>query len=193
MVRPALVYSTLAGVGWAVDLISSLIRRISKSSTLGAKAPGWTTVVNDAFGNTEWELGSPNGSTGPLSGADESANAWCTSLGDFGIDSDISLRTPVIDLTGIAAAQLSFDAYRDGDGFGDTASVRFLRSSDQTQLGVDVPIDMTVFDLDYVTTEVPVPAIAIGESVLIEFNFVSDGSADAFSGLCLDNVNVQIP
>ncbi len=71
--------------------------------------------------------------------------------------------------------------------------MRFLRSDDQAQLGVDVPIDMTIFDLDYVTAEVPVPAIAIGESVLIEFIFVSDGSLDAFSGLCLDNVKVQIP
>jgi hypothetical protein len=163
------------------------------SDDLETGAAGWTTVVNDAFGNTEWELGSPNGSTGPLSGADDSANAWCTSLGNYGADSDISLRTPVINLTGVAAALLSFDAYRDADGFGDTASVRFLRSGDQTQLGVDVPIDMTVFDLDYVTIEVPVPVAAIGEAVLIEFNFVSDGSVDTFSGLCLDNVNVQIP
>ena len=52
---------------------------------------------------------------------------------------------------------------------------------------------MTVFDSDYVTIEVPIPVAAIGEAVLIEFNFTSDGSADTFSGLCLDNVNVQIP
>ncbi|MCP4730254.1 MAG: LamG domain-containing protein [Roseibacillus sp.] len=163
------------------------------SDDLETGAAGWTTLVNDASGNTEWELGSPNGSTGPLSGADDSGNAWCTNLGNYGANSDISLRTPIIDLTGITAALLSFDAYRDADGFGDTASVRFLRSDDQAQLGVDVPIDMTIFDLDYVTAEVPVPAIAIGESVLIEFIFVSDGSLDAFSGLCLDNVKVQIP
>ena len=163
------------------------------SDDLETGAAGWTTVVNDAFGNTQWELGSPNGSTGPLSGADDSANAWSTGLGDYGIDSDISLRTPAIDLTGVAAAQLSFDAFRDADGFGDTASVRFLRSGDQTQLGEDVPIDMTVFDSDYVTIEVSVPGAAIGEAVLIEFNFTSDGSADTFSGLSLDNVNVQIP
>ncbi len=163
------------------------------SDDLETGAAGWTTLVNDASGNTEWELGSPNGSTGPISGADDSANAWCTSLGNYGANSDISLRTPVIDLTGAAAALLTFDAYRDADGFGDTASVRFLHSGNQTQLGADVPIDMTVFDLDYIAIEVPVPAAAIGEAVLIEFNFVSEGSLDAFSGLCLDNVKVQIP
>ena len=84
-------------------------------------------------------------------------------------------------------------AYRDADGFGDTATVRFLRAADQSQLGEDVSLDMTVFDLDYTTIEVLVPAAAIGESILIEFNFVSDGSLDSFSGLCIDNVNVQVP
>ena len=64
---------------------------------------GWTAIVNDGTGNTVWERGTPAGTTGPLSGADGSANAWCTNLGDYGPDSDISLRSPSIDLTGIAA------------------------------------------------------------------------------------------
>ena len=163
------------------------------SDDLESGAEGWTTVVNDALGNTEWELGVPNGTTGPLAGAGNSASAWCTGLGDYGVDSDLSLRTPAIDLSGVASALLSFDAYRDADGFGDTATIRFLRSSDQSQLGQDVPIDMTIFDVDYTAIEVPVPAAAIGQSVLIEFNFVSDSTLDTFSGLCLDNILVQVP
>jgi hypothetical protein len=163
------------------------------SDDLETGAAGWTTIINDAFGNTEWELGTPTGTTGPLAGAGESVNAWCTGLGDYGVESDISLRTPAIDLSGVASALLSFDAYRDADGFGDTATIRFLRSSDQSQLGEDVPIDMTIFDVDYDAIEVLVPAAAIGESVLIEFNFVSDGTLDTFSGLCLDNILVQVP
>ena len=163
------------------------------SDDLETGAAGWTTIVNDDFGNTEWELGTPSGTTGPLAGAGNSASAWCTGLGDYGVESDISLRTPAIDLSGVASALLSFDAYRDADGFGDTATIRFLRSSDQSQLGEDVPIDMAIFDVDYDTIEVLVPAAAIGESVLIEFNFVSDGTLDTFSGLCLDNILVQVP
>ena len=163
------------------------------SDDLESGGEGWTTVVNDALGNTEWELGVPNGTTGPLAGAGNSASAWCTGLGDYGVDSDLSLRTPAIDLSGVASALLSFDAYRDADGFGDTATIRFLRSSDQSQLGQDVPIDMTIFDVDYTAIEVPVPAAAIGQSVLIEFNFVSDSTLDTFSGLCLDNILVQVP
>ena len=57
----------------------------------------------------------------------------------------------------------------------------------------DLPIDMTIFDADYTTIEILVPADAIGESVLIEFNFVSDGTLDGYSGLSLDNILVQIP
>jgi len=151
---------------------------------------GWTTVVNDANGNTQWEFGTPNGSTGPIQGADGSANAWCTGLGDYFSDSDISLRSPAIDLTGVSGAELSFAAFRDADGFGDTAVVRFLRAVDNVQLGVDVAIDMSVFDTDYLTITIPVAAGALGETILVEWNFVSDGSVDSFSGLSIDDVRV---
>ena len=153
-------------------------------------AVGWTTLVNDENANTAWELGSPAGSTGPVAGATESANAWSTNLGDYGPDSDISLRSPAIDLSGIAEAELSFEAYRDADGFGDAAVVRFLRASDLEQLGGEVPIDMEVFDVDWKMIRLPVPPQAIGETVLIEWNFISDNTPDTYSGLSIDDVRV---
>jgi len=153
-------------------------------------AAGWTTLVNDENANTAWELGTPAGSTGPVAGAAESANAWSTNLGDYGPDSDISLRSPAIDLSGIAEAELSFEAYRDADGFGDAAVVRFLRASDLSQLGGEVPIDMEVFDNDWTTIRFPVPPEAIGETVLIEWNFISDNTPDTYSGLSIDDVRV---
>ena len=155
-------------------------------------AQGWTTEVNDANGSTQWELGTPAGSTGPTSGADGSANAWCTNLGDYGANSDISLRSPAIDLTGIGGAELSFAAVRDGDGFDDTAEVRFLRAGDLTLLGAAVALDMTIVDTDYTTISIPVDAAALGESIIIEINFVSDGTDDGYSGLNIDNVRVDI-
>ena len=154
-------------------------------------AEGWTTLVNDPSGNTAWELGSPVGSTGPLEGADGSLNAWSTNLGDYGTDSDISLRSPSIDLSAIPGAELSFKAFRDADGFADIASVRFLRAADQVQLGAAVDLDMTIFDTDWSTIEVPVDPAALGEVILIEFNFASDSSPDAFSGLSIDDVSVS--
>ncbi|MAT45814.1 MAG: hypothetical protein CMO35_00105, partial [Verrucomicrobiaceae bacterium] len=154
-------------------------------------AGDWTTLVNDEIGNTVWELGAPVGSTGPLEGAGGSANAWSTNLGDYGTDSDISLRSPAIDLTSVPGAELSFEAFRDADGFADTAQVRFLRASDQVQLGAAVELDMTVFDVDWTTIEIPVDPAAIGETIILEFNFISDSSADAFSGLSIDDVSIS--
>ena len=154
--------------------------------------PGnWTTTVNDPDGNTRWELGTPAGSTGPLAGAEDSANAWSTNIGDYGPDSDISLRSPAIDLSGVGGAELTFEAFRDADGFGDTAVVRFLRAADQVQLGPATSLGMNTLDDDYVTQRIAVVPEALGERVLLEFNFGSDGSADAFSGLSIDNVRVE--
>ena len=153
-------------------------------------AVGWTSSVNDAGGNTAWELGTPAGTTGPLTGAEGSANAWSTNLGDFGPESDISLRSPPVDLGEAAQPELMFAAFRDGDGFGDTASVRFLRSSDQSLLGAAVPIDMTVVDNDWRTITVELPQEALGEVIMIEWNFQSDASEESYSGLSIDNIKV---
>ena len=154
-------------------------------------AEGWTTLVNDPSGNTAWELGSPVGSTGPLEGSGGSLNAWSTNLGDYGTDSDISLRSPSVDLTGIPGAELSFEVFRDADGFADIASVRFLRATDEVQLGDAVDIDMAIFDTDWTTIELPVDPAALGETIIIEFNFTSDSSPDAFSGLSIDDVSIS--
>ena len=88
------------------------------------------------------------------------------------------------------SATLTFEAYRDADGFGDFASIRFLRSNDLVQLGAVTPIDMAPFDPDWITLSIPVVPEAIGETVIIEWNFTSDSSPDAFSGLSLDNIEV---
>ena len=154
-------------------------------------AVGWTTLVNDENANTDWELGTPAGSTGPLAGAADSTNAWSTNLGDYGPNSDISLRSPAIDLSGVPEAELSFEAYRDADGFGDAAAVRFLRASDLVQLGAEVPVDMDAFDNDWTTIRVSIVPEAIGETVLIEWNFTSDDTPDSFSGLSIDDVRVS--
>lgn len=162
------------------------------SDDLESGVGDWTTVVHDLSANTQWELGAPTAATGPTGGADSSASSWSTNLDAYGPDSEISLRSPAIDLTGVGGATLSFDQWRDADGVADTAAVRFLRASDQAQLGADVVIDMGVFDTSWRPAEVTVPAEALGETVLVEFYFVSDGSADLFSGWSIDNVEVRV-
>ncbi|MBP35827.1 MAG: hypothetical protein CMP31_09420, partial [Roseibacillus sp.] len=58
----------------------------------------------------------------------------------------------------------------------------------------DHALDMSVFDTDYETQVIQVPVEVINETedVRIEFNFVSDGTADAFSGLSIDDVRVDV-
>ena len=178
-----------AGTGFIAVREESLPAFFSDDFESGAG--DWVVVTNDASGNTLWELGTPAGSTGPITGADGSANAWSTNLGDYGPDSDISLFSPPLDFSGFPGAELTFQAFRDADGFADTATVRFRRVGDDVQLGPDTPLDMTALDTGYETQVIAVPVEAIGENVRIEFNFVSDGSADAFSGLNIDNVTVE--
>ncbi len=91
------------------------------------------------------------------------------------------------------AVGLNFEAFRDADGFADSASVRFLRASDQVQLGAAISLDMTFFDASWTAQTIPIEAEAIGESIIIEFNFVSDSSPDNFSGVSIDNIAVDTP
>ncbi len=100
------------------------------------------------------------------------------------------IRTP---FRVVVATELNFEAFRDADGFADSVFVRFLRSSDQVQLGAAIPLDMTFFDARWNSQTTPVEVEAIGESIIIEFNFVSDSSPDNFSGLSIDNILVDTP
>ena len=163
---------------------------VAFSDDLESGVGNWITHVNDGIGDTDWQLGTPAGSTGPLLGAGGSANAWCTNLGDYGANSDISLRSPPIDLSVLPSATLTFEAFRDADGFGDFAKIRFLRASDQVQLGADTQIDMAPLDFDWITFSFPVVPEAIGETVFIEWIFTSDSTPDPFSGFSIDNIEV---
>ena len=49
---------------------------------------------------------------------------------------------------------------------------------------------MTPIDGAWTTLSIPVVPEAIGETILIEWNFKSDSSGDAFSGLSIDNIEV---
>ena len=103
------------------------------------------------------------------------------------------MRSPPIDLTaaGPAEAILSFQQFRDADGFGDTGIVRILSASDLSELGTFDP-DLTQFDIDWNEFTIPLPGTAIGQSIIIEFKFTSDNSADNFSGWSIDNVEINL-
>ena len=173
-----------------IEWAGGVPRGILFSEDFESGGPGWTASVNDGEGATEWQLGQPVGTTGPLSGAQDSENAYSTNLGDYGANSDISLRSPSIDLTATSNADLLFELFRDADGLGDTASIRFLRASDLTLLGEEVPIDMTVIDDEYTSLTIPVASEAMGNIVVIEWVFRSDATSDTYSGLTIDSIEV---
>ncbi len=156
-------------------------------------AAGWTPLLNDDLGNTAWELGSPNASTGPTTGAEGSLNAFTTNLGDYGLDSDIALRSPVIDLSGggLTQATLTFQQFRDADTFGDFGTVRILRSADESELGTLDP-DLTMVDNEWTQFSALLPDTALGESIILEFRFTSDNTPDSFSGWSIDNVEIAV-
>ncbi len=70
--------------------------------------------------------------------------------------------------------------------------MRFRRVDDNTLLGAEVPIDMEIIDSSYGEISIPFPAEAAGEILRIEFNFISDNTVDAFSGLSIDDVIVEV-
>ena len=159
------------------------------SDDLESGADGWETLVNDENDTTEWILGMPAGSTGPLTGANDSLNAFTTNLGNYGPGANISLRSPSVDLSAATSAQLAFEVFRDADGLADSASIRFLRGDSLDQLGAEVAIDMDTLDTTYQLLTIPIPQEVLGVAeVIVEWNFQSDDSQDVFSGLTIDNI-----
>ncbi len=69
--------------------------------------------------------------------------------------------------------------------------MRFLDATGLIQLGFRQAIDMTAFDVDWSNLVIPVAPEAVGQSIIIEINFISDNSADSFSGLSIDNIRLN--
>ena len=52
--------------------------------------------------------------------------------------------------------------------------------------------DLNSFDVEWNEFSALLPASAIGESIIIEFQFISDDTADDFSGWSIDNVEINV-
>ena len=150
----------------------------------GANAPGDT-------GTTIWEVGNPGAGspTGPPA-ARSAPNCAGTNIGsDYGLNTDIWLRTPgTIDLTTATEATLTFQQFRDIETGFDLGSIRILRATDDTQLGVDLlnPVDGSG---GWEEVSVALPPEAVGEVVKVEFRFQAD-EIQAQAGWYIDDVAV---
>ena len=66
-----------------------------------------------------------------------------------------------------------------------------MRADDESPLGADIPVDMSILDNDWNPAEVEVPAEALIDGVQFEIQFISDSTGDSYSGLSLDNFEVS--
>ena len=153
---------------------------------------GWTTGAGAGdTGTTVWELGTPSGGEGP--GAAQSAlNCYATNLdGPYGIDTEIWLRSPPIDLTGVGAATLNYNEWRDIEVGFDSGKVTILDAADDSEIAeIADSIDALVDPWEL--TSYPVPTAALGKMIKIEWRFAAD-NINEFGGWHIDDVSVTVP
>lgn len=157
-------------------------------------AAGWTES-GDSFG-TQWQLGDPNG-FGPGS-AHSGSNCWGTNLsGNYTVLADVTLRSPLIDLTGISEATLSFRHYYDiepslgSDLFFDYAVLSVVDAGGNV-LAVLMP-NTAGHSTTWQPASFPLPPAALGQPVQLEFRLVSDDLAASYAGWYLDDVSITTP
>ncbi|NIP92887.1 MAG: hypothetical protein GWO24_05255 [Akkermansiaceae bacterium] len=149
----------------------------------------WTAGSDGAGGDTAWELGSPT--TGPGS-ANSGDNCFATNLdADYGLDAEVWLRSPPIDLTGAGEATLSFFEFKDIEEGFDFGTIRVLDAADDSELAiVEDVVDGDTGDWEQ--SRKPIPAEGLGKVIVIEFRFTSDDIQN-FAGWYIDDFKVTVP
>jgi hypothetical protein len=163
---------------------------------------GFTVVTTEG---SDWERGTPDSSSlgGTVTtGNDDSTGCWGTDLGPDGIyaiPTTTSLRSPVIDLTDVTAAELTFAEAIDLDN-GDTAEVNIIDDTTDTVIAsaIYTPTDNNINTADWNPanndTAITIPAAALGQAVRIEWKFNGlGGSTSDFLGWYIDDVLLITP
>jgi hypothetical protein len=155
---------------------------------------GWTESGDSA--GTRWELGAPDG-FGPGT-AHSGTTCWGTNLaGNYTLNADVTLRSPLIDLTGIDAATLSFWHYYDiepgigADLFFDYGTLRIVDAGG-TELAVLIA-NIAGSNTSWQPVSYPLPPAARGQPVRLEFRLFSDELAADYAGWYLDDVRITTP
>jgi autotransporter-associated beta strand protein len=156
---------------------------------------GGFTVVST--GGTPWEWGAPNsedaGGGAVLAGNNGSAKCWGTNLlGGYAAGTDTSLRSPIIDLTGVTGATLTFAQAMDAP-VGHNLAVNVLDTTGNLIAVVITPYeDPDLNTTPWKTISVPIPAGALGQQVRLEWRFIGNGTND-YLGAYIDDVVVTAP
>lgn len=148
------------------------------------------------LGGTAWAHGAPNSPTqgggAVTAGAGGSAKCWATNLtGGYVASTDTSLRSPVIDLTSVTSATLSFAKSVDSQA-GHTLEVNVIDDTTDTVIANIIPAtedgNTSVSPWETVAP-VALPPAAYGQAIRIEWRFVGDGNG-SYNGAYIDNVEV---
>lgn len=151
---------------------------------------GWTPA---GAGPTLWEQGTPNFVSPPyawITNAASGTDCWGTDL-DYSYlrDTDITLTSPVIDLSGATSATLEWMERRDID--------------DTTDEGMTYVIDVDAGTThlvhsaagpdggEWTQVSVSVPSSAMGGMIQVQFRLKDDGISSAWGGLHIDDVQVR--
>ncbi len=139
-------------------------------------------------GSTQWQLGMPQSGPGSASSGE---TAWGTNLeGEYGNLSRTFLRSPQIDLTDVERASLEFWYFLDADE-AEGGQVSVLDAN-----GDPLRAQLLIFPGESSTAEwrrsrIPLPAEALGQTVIIEFEFLSDDNEPNGDGWYIDDVIVE--
>lgn len=156
-------------------------------------AAGWTTGSDSVAGaTTVWELGTPVDPNGPA-GAHGGSSCFGTDLGaNYVAGADIWLRSPEIDLTAGSPSTLSFWHYHDTESGVDSCTVRVIDAATGNEIAVLATYDNFITNWENQLFAVPVEAL--GNTIKIEFRFVSDpGGSSFWPGWFVDDVLVTSP
>jgi hypothetical protein len=156
-------------------------------------APGWTT----GGVNSTWTLGTPT--TGPSS-AQSGENVWAIGLHDaYPLNAQAWLRSPVIDLTDVSQATLSFWDYRDvepatGEFMFHWVQVSVKDAADPNGEPLAVLMKAAGAQRRWTEHNFSLEGAALGKPVIIEFYLESDDwppSLPPDSGWYIDSVSVM--
>lgn len=148
-------------------------------------------------GGSAWEYGAPttpNPGGGSVTSGNSGTKCWGTNLNDvYAALTETKLRSPVIDLTGITTATLSFAEAIDIKS-GHTLVVNVIAEATDTVL--QSAIHTSTPDLN--TSAAPWTAVTAatpitgGQKVRIEWHFTGDGDG-FYLGAYIDNVVIKTP
>lgn len=187
----------------AVQLSAALLSQPKLFVRIGAAAPpplfsedfegevdGFTVSTTSG---TNWERGVPNSPSqggGAATSANSGTKCWATNLiGGYAANTDTSLRSPIINLTGVSSANLSFALSIDAPA-GHTLEVSVIGADNTTVIANVLP---PTGDVDPNTSPwqtigpVALPAGALGQPVRFQWRFIGNGDG-FYNGAYIDDV-----